>query len=173
MIYALDTIWYVFSTAMQTINPTRQLMGYMAAQDWPPKTIAFDSFYLLTLGDTPIGKESWSAQTSFYMMTCQFQWINKGTEASTYNNVLGRNRGDRVRTNYQMRQELLQALYPGFATKEQIAFANGGLTITPLPESIWWTGMPTFVPREDRESGLMFTVATVKIGSMITTSEAA
>jgi len=169
MIESTDTLWNYFTGRIATINPARLLGGYLDAQDWPPKQVDFDKFYMLVLGDVPLDEETFSWNVPFYETTVQFMWMNMGTQISNYTNVMGKNRGDRIRTCYQMKQELLQAMFPGFTNKISLSVdAAQNLQTTTLQEQIWWS-KPAFNTRVDRESGLLYGTATVKIGSMAPT----
>lgn len=165
MLSAFDTLWSWYAQRMAAINPQRVLGGYMDAHDWPPKLVKFETVYLLSLGDTPGGVRSFSWTVPFYVTTCQFQWIVRGTDVSTFNQNLGSNRGDRVRTNWTMKEELLQALYPGFAQKELLTLNGGAVAFTGLNESVLWS-QPTFTLKSDRESGLLYQIATVRVTDM-------
>lgn len=161
MIDALDTLYNHFRTRMQTINASRVLKGYMDAQQWPPPNVEFDAFYLLSLGDMPIDGQS--IGDPIYTHTVQFTWLNQGSDVNSANDVLGANRGNRVRTNWQMKQELLQALWPFFDQKQELsAAANGSLSFDTLNEPMKWT-KPEFTLRSDKASGILYQVATVKI----------
>lgn len=163
MLPGIDSFYQAFAGRMATINPSRQLGGVLDAADWPPKTILFDAFYLVALGEAALGKDTYSWTVPVYVHTVQFQWISSGTDINNYNNVIGRSRGDRYRTSTAMKEELLQALYPGF-TQKQIFSVNASqqLVAAPQNESILWT-RPTFLTRLDKDSGKTYVVATVKI----------
>lgn len=166
MVDAVDTLWKTFSGRMATINSARKLMGYMDAENWPPPQVVFDGFYLLALSSNPLGKASDSWAVPFYEHMLQFQWITKGTETSTYTDTTGKNRGNRVRTAWVMQQELLRALYPGFAQKQQLSVdASQKVNSVILNEPISWT-KPQFRWRADKESGLIYMIATVRVTDM-------
>lgn len=167
IISAVDTLWSSFTTRMTTINPQRLLMGIMDAQDFPPQTVEPDAFYLVTKTEHPLGKNRDSAALPIYVYLVDFTWVNIGTNIGTAQNLEGKNRGDRYRTNYQMKSELIQALYPRFAEKVQApsgtVLANqASFTLTTLNEPVWWD-YPKFTVRADRNSGLLYTTAQVEL----------
>src|SRR5579872_4980786 len=103
MIVAFDTIAYNFKQRLAIVNPQRQFLSYMDAQQWPPKTLVFDAFYLLAVGARESPKQS--IAVPIYDMLLQAVWVSKGTDINNFNNVLGANRGDRVRTSMMMKEE--------------------------------------------------------------------
>ena len=166
MIHAVDTLWITFSNNLANINPQRVAVGYMDAQDWPPQKVQFNAFYLLELAADPLGKSADSWAVPFYVHTLQFVWIVKGTDVSNYNNVLGKTRGDRVRINANMKEELLKSLYPGFTQKLDVSVgANQQLSIKTLNEPLVWS-KPAFRIRADRDSGLVYGTASVRMTDM-------
>lgn len=137
----------------------------MDAQDWPPKQIVFDMIYLLQVNDDEAG-DSWkSTAIPVYISNLQFQWITKGTDVSNYNDVEGRNRGDRVRTAWQIKEEILKALYPGFAQKQELSVEGTQIVSQTLNEPVIWT-RPQIRIRVDKESGLSYGIALVRLLNM-------
>jgi hypothetical protein len=167
MIDGLDTIAYYFSQRLQTVNPARQYMGYMDAQQWPQKTVVFNAFYVLVLGDKP--KLGESIAVPIYDDLLQFVWVNKGTDVNNYNSVIGANRGDRLRTSSAMKEELIKALWPFFTQKVHLTpQADGSVTAATLNEPVYWS-KPDFRIRSDRESGIDYGIATVHLIDMTET----
>lgn len=155
---------------MATINPTRQVFGIMNSQDWPPQQIRFESFYLLSLGEEPVGKSFDSAAVPVLSHTLQWLWMIQGTDLQT--GVVGRNRGDRYRTDGQMRSELLKALYPRSCQKQEwtttgTSLNNLALVGTPLspPEYVWW-GAPDFHRTVNKENGFVYGYAAINLTDM-------
>jgi len=146
----------------------------MDAADWPPKQIVMEAFYLLTLGEKPIvGKSFWSAASPVVVHTLQWTWLIQGSDLTS--GKIGRNRGDRYRTNMTMREELLKATYPWFTQKQTWTVQGNtpsGIALQGTPvvpsESIWWN-QPTFLNRIDRESGLVYGTATLQLTDMTET----
>jgi hypothetical protein len=168
----LDTYFEYVSTRMTTIvNPNRQVIGIMDAMDWPPKNVVPNAFYLLVLGQRPItGKSFWSATITTVVHTVQWTWLIIGSDLTQ--GKVGRSRGDRYRTNMQMRDELTHATYPHFTAKNSYSVLGGtpsGLAVEATPvspvEDIWWTGL-TFLNRIDRDSGVIYGAASTQITDM-------
>ena len=163
---AVDTIWNAFKTRLAFINPQRKAVAYMDAMDWPPQIVQFNSFYLLELASNPLNKASWSAAVPIYDHLLQFVWIVQGTDVNNYNDKLGRNRGDRVRINGQMKEEIVQALYPGFAQKQFLTVnASDQLEFETLNEPVIWS-QPQFRTVANREAGTLYCMATVHLTDM-------
>jgi hypothetical protein len=155
---------------MGTINPTRKMAGVTDAQAWPPKNVMLESFYLLTLGEKPVGKSFWSASIPVLTHSVQWTWIVVGTDLTV--GKVGRNRGDRYRISMKMKEELLQATFPWFAQKGDwsvLGSTPSGLVlqetpITPL-ENMWWSP-PVFLNKVDKDSGVIYGAASVQITAM-------
>src|ERR1700741_2750735 len=92
----IDSYYQWVKARILAFNSSRTVKGMMDAQDWPSKNVAFDAFYLLDLGDVPVGKQFYSAQTPVLFRQVQWVWINKGTDL--VQGVRQANRGDRFRT---------------------------------------------------------------------------
>lgn len=167
MIDGLDTIAYYFSQRLKTVNAARQYMGYMDAQDWPPKTIVFNAFYVLVLGNKP--KLGQSIAVPIYEDLLQFSWITQGTDVNNFNNVIGTNRGDRIRTSETMKAEMIEALWPYFTQKVHLTpNADGTVSAAVLNEPVYWS-KPDFRMRSDRDSGINYGIATVRLIDMTET----
>jgi hypothetical protein len=168
----IDTYFEYVSNRMATIvNPQRKMVGVMDAMDWPPKNVLLEAFYLLTLGEKPlVDADFWSATITTVVHTVQWTWLITGSDLTS--GKVGRSRGDRYRTNMQMRDELTHATYPWFAQKNEFSVLGTtptGLALQATPvvpnEDIWWTSL-TFLNKIDRESGLVYGAATVQITDM-------
>lgn len=161
---ALDSYFKAVEARMAVINPDREVVGMVSAQDWPGQDVKFEAFYCLSLTTSPLGRQAYSPASLFYVSHVQWVWMIMGTDVQQ--GIRGRNRGDRYRTNRLMEAELLKALYPYFAPKAHWSIdANGTLVSTPSdPEdNIWWTP-PVFVQKSDKDSGLVYSSA----ASMVT-----
>src|SRR5208283_5785934 len=108
--------------------------------------------------------------TPVVVHTLQWTWLIQGTDLTS--GKIGRNRGDRYRTNMTMREELLKATYPWFTQKQTWTVQGNtpsGIALQGTPvvpsESIWWN-QPTFLNRIDRESGLVYGTATLQLTDM-------
>lgn len=170
MIDAVDSYWRHAVERMQTINPSRQMLGVMDAQDWPPKEVRFESFYLLVLGEPPLGRSFASAAIPVVSHELQWVWMILGTDLTR--GKVGRGRGDRYRTDMEMKSELLNANFPMFAEKKEWSISGGSaaaiqLTGTPVTpsESIWWSPL-VFTRRTDQESGSIYGAASVSLVDM-------
>ena len=163
MLPAIDSFYMAVEAALVANNPQRQVLGLLEAQDWPPQEVAFEAFYCLVLGATPLGRQAYSATSPIYVHHLQWVWMIMGTDVQA--GIRGRNRGDRYRTNHIMEQELLVGLFPYFAPKlSWTVDVNGNLTGTPyaVPDTILWTP-PSFVTRVDKASGLTYGSAAVSL----------
>lgn len=151
-----------------TKYPQRTVVGVVEAMDWPPKQVQMNAFYLLTLGDVPMQNVLSSSSTGWAHLV-QWVWIIPGDDLSA--NQRGRNRGNRFRTIWQMKQELVYGLYPYFTEKKtwsavqtgdtQITYT--GTSLNPV-ETFYWT-RPKFIPNKLIEtSGIAYGAAQVFIG---------
>lgn len=140
--------------------------GILNAQDWPSKTIKFDSFYLLVLGEEPIGKQGYSQYSPMVFHQLQWVWIDKGSDT-----VAGQrqaNRGDRFVLAQVMKGALLYGHAPGYAPKLTWALVNGVFTGSPTStpnEAITWNPL-TFREKYDKASGLIYGAAQVRVWDM-------
>lgn len=159
---------------MQTINPARQLLGVMSAQDWPPKQVKFEAFYMLVLGQSPAPRSAWSPSVPIVGHEIQFVWLITGSDVQA--GQVGRNRGDRYRTDMTMKEELEKALYPGFT--EKLSWSVSGQSITNLQltsvsespkEFIRWRTPPVFVTKVDKASGVIYGSAAFRMTEMTDT----
>lgn len=167
---ATDSYFEYVAGRMATINPDRKMIGIADASDWPPKKIFFEAFYLILLGEKPLGKQFWSAEIPVLSFGMQWTWLIKGTDLQT--GLIGRSRGDRYRTNMAMRQELLKATFPWFTQKLSWSVQGNtptGLALKSSPltpsEYMWWTP-PEFANRQDKDSGVLYGAATVWLVDM-------
>ena len=144
----------------------KRVSGFMDAQDWPPKNINFESFYLLDLGATPVGKEFYSPTIPVIFRLVQWVWVNKGTDLIPGQRQA--NRGDRFVSMENMKGELINGSFPGFCQKQTWALDQNG-NIQPTPsntnEQIWWKPIE-FHRRADRDSGLVYMIGSTRIVEM-------
>jgi hypothetical protein len=167
---ALNTHYLSVKNRVLAINSARQFLGIMSAQDWPPKDVILEAFYLLTLGEVPLGRQADSAAVPVYVHTAQWTWLILGTDVQV--GIQTRSRGSRYQTQFQMKQELLNGTYPRFAQKLDVTVdGNGNLVATPITnpsDYIVWAP-PSFVDRNEKGSGVMYGTATVRITDMTDT----
>lgn len=160
---AIDTHLNSVMTRIAAFNSSRKVYGPIDAQDWPPKQIPVqnEAFYLLVLAPMPSGTGE-SSSSPIYSITLQWQWYVVGTEITT--GIRGRVRGDRGRTNRTMMEELLYGMFPYFATKMSTSIneGDGSIVLTKVTpqEQCSWT-KPKFTSRVDRDSGVVYGIATV------------
>ena len=164
---AINTHYLATKNRILALNPNRKVIGVMSAMDWPPKDVFLESFYLLTLGEVPLGRQADSAAIPVVVHTVQWTWMIVGTDVQT--GIQLRSRGDRYQTQFQMKGELLNGTYPRFAQKQNVTVdANGNLTANPTgppTDFIVWTP-PSFLDRNEKGSGVLYGTATVRITDM-------
>ena len=164
MIDAIDSYIRHVRLRMATINPTRSIKGPMDAFDWPTRKIESEALYLLTLNDEPIGSQGGSQAVPIVTHMVQWSWVILGDDIAA--NVKGRNRGNRYRVEFQIKEELRQASYPGFTEKLHLTAApeSGSLTFSSLDPkaAISWTRLE-FRKDTDKNSGVVYGIATTYI----------
>lgn len=166
---AIDSHYQAVKARMNGINPSRGVKGLLMARDWPPTAVSLESFYLLTLSDSSIGRQGYSQASPMKIAHVQWVWIIKGTDLQQ--GVRQSNRGDRFRTAFEMKDELTKALYPGFTEKMNFSLDGDGNWVgTPENpvEYITWTPVD-FVEKSDKDSGVIWGTATIRIWQMTDT----
>lgn len=162
----VDSFYQAAKARMKVINPNRVVKGMLMAQDWPPKTVAMEAFYLLTLKDSAADRNFYSAQTPVKFHHLQWVWIIKGTDIQP--GTRAANRGDRFRTMWQMKDELTKALYPNFCEKLSWSLDPAGVWVG-VPENpveyITWTPVE-FYEKSAMDSGVVWGSAATKIFDM-------
>lgn len=140
--------WYVRTRLLQAVtkNPVGDSVtgafpaaGYVLAQDWPPKDVKPNEFYLLTMGDDPIGRQGYSASSPMQFHHVVWKAIVVGDELTQGERAA--NRGTRFRTLWALKEAFRQAMYPFFAEKLTFSIVNGrfvGVSKTPV-QYITWT----------------------------------
>lgn len=164
---AIDSYYVYTRNRIKTFNSARVVKGLLNAQDWPQKPLVWDAFYLLVLGETPIGRQGYSQYSPILMHSVQWVWINTGSDIVP--GVRQANRGDRYRTSQAMKGELLFANSPGYTQKLTWSLNSAGqLVSTPeqVPtEFITWTPME-FHEKLDKDSGIVYGSGAVRITDM-------
>jgi len=163
LIDAIDSYIRHVRLRMGTINPSRHVRGPIDAEDWPPKQIEFETFYLLTLSD--VESPEGTIEVPIYTHMVQWTWAILGADLG--DGTKGRNRGNRYRTDYQLKDELRRANNPNHADKVHLSVGNsetGTLTYMPsdIQEQITWSKLH-FNKQTDKPSGLLYVTATVYI----------
>ncbi len=160
---SVDSHYLWVKTRIQALNASRKVIGVMSAQDWPPKNVETESFYLLVLGEVPLGKQADSASIPVKVHTVQWTWMIVGTDIQT--GIQMRGRGDRYRTHFTMKGELENGVYPRFAQKQNVVVsAAGALVAIPVDpaEFIIWSPV-SIVDRNEKNSGVTYGTGTVRI----------
>lgn len=164
---ALDTHYLAVKTRVLAVNPNRKFLGIMNAQDWPPKDVFTEAFYLLILGAVPLGKQADSAAIPVVVHTVQWTWLVVGSDVQV--GIQERSRGDRYRRHFTMKGELLNGCYPRFAEKLDVTVdGNGNLVTAPITnptDTIVWSPL-VFTDRSDKASGVIYGIGTVRITDM-------
>ena len=162
----IDSYYQYVKARILAFNSSRTVKGMMDAQDWPAKNVVFDAFYLLDIGDAPVGRTFYSAQTPVMFRQVQWVWINKGTDL--VQGMRQANRGDRFRTLEAMKGELINASFPGFCLKQTwLLDGNGKWNGTPTNpnEYVLWKPIE-FHKKSDRDSGMIYGSAATRIVDM-------
>lgn len=155
------------STAQAFISSgNKRVAGMMDAQDWPPKNVLFECFYLLDVTDTPVGRNFYSAQIPVLFKVMQWVWINKGTDLTQ--GIRQANRGDRFNNFEVMKGELLLGHFPGFCLKQTWAMNGAGVytgTPSPINEQLLWKPVE-FHKKSDKDSGMIYASAMTRLVDM-------
>lgn len=170
---AIDSYYKYIKNNVLSLNPSRKCLGFMDAQDWPNEQIVLEALYLLIVGPgTPIGKQGYSPSSPILTYVLQWVWAIVGSDLQ--GNVKGRNRGERVRTDMAIREELRQAHIPGFTEKK---FITEDLSVDPPvvkfnsyspPDYIRWTPVE-YKKNSDKDSGVIYGSASVNLTSITDT----
>lgn len=168
MIEAIDTFEEHFRSRVIALNPARVVAGVIDAMDWPPENVQLESFYLLSLGETP-SQDAQSSVMPVYVHTLQITWLIAGADLDTTNR--GFNRGNRYRVHMQMKKEVLNGLYPYFADKADVSLnqSDGSMIVTPRTnpqEQIVWSKAVFGPSSPAKDSGVITGIATVYVANM-------
>lgn len=165
----VDSHYEYVKGRIANFNPDRKVKGLLAAQDWPSKPMTFDAFYLLDLGEEPVGNQGYSASTPIKFHIVQWVWINKGTDLKQGERKA--NRGDKYRVMQAMKGELINGLFPGFCEKFTWALDVNNVYVgthkTPI-EFISWPPVNFHTKwNKDEEGGLGYGAAGIRICDML------
>lgn len=163
---AIESHYVYVRDRIKTFNPNRIVKGIVNAQDWPPKKVEPDAFYLLVLDDAPIGSQGYSQYQPMIFHQLQWVWINKGTDIVP--GVRKANRGDRYNVSQNMKGELLYGLAPGYTQKLSWSLdGNGKLvsSIPDIPEPITWNPV-AFHTKLDKDSGINYGAGALRVWDM-------
>lgn len=151
------------------VNPNRKVAGQMFAQDWPPKDVKEEAFYLLSLGDNPIGRQGFSPAIPIVGHELQWTWIVKGQDIGA--GQVGPNRGIRFQNHFQMKDEMRQAQSPYFCEKKSWGYNPPntknwvGTSLVPQEFILW--APPTYRERLDKDSGVVYGIVSVRVFDML------
>jgi hypothetical protein len=160
---AVDSIYQYVKARILVVNPQRQVKGFLTAQDWPPKNVTLDAFYLLVLGEVAAGRTYYSASTPVKFHQLQWVWINQGTDLTP--GIRQANRGTKYRTMQQMKGELQSGLFPNFCEKFSWSLdGNGNWVSAQLIPQQWLLWAPVeFHEKIDKESGIMYGSGAIRV----------
>jgi hypothetical protein len=168
MIEWVDSHYCHVKERVTSKNSTRKFSGVMDAEGWPPKVVDMEAFYLITLGHAPAARTVISAANNMYRTTVQWTWMVAGTDIER--DFAGVNRGDRYRRHGKMVKELLNGAYPLFTEKKSFDMDSTGKLIKASfdpKQFIYWSVLE-FTQRNDRESGLVYGIATTYLTGVAT-----
>jgi hypothetical protein len=160
---AQDSFYQFVKARIQAYNTNRIVAGVLNAQDWPPKNVKLESFYLLIIGEEPVGKQGFSPAVPIKFHLVQWTWIIKGQDLQQGERAA--NRGGRYRTMQMMKWELTQGMYPNYAEKQTWSLnASGvwtGQSLSP-PMFMTWTPV-SFHETFDKASQLAYGTGSTRI----------
>lgn len=169
LVDAVDSFYELIKANVQSLNPARQFRGMVDAKDWPPKEITPEAPYLIVLRDLPTRTKHQSFYAPLLSETVEWRWVVQGPNIAA--DAQESNRGQKYRINVLMMQEMLSAHNPGYSLKKQFSVTNDVnnnpiLVATPYnpPEPFWWT-IPSFVRKQDRDSGMLYTAGQVDVSN--------
>jgi hypothetical protein len=159
---ALDSYYQYVKGRIIAYNNQRTVAGMLAAQDWPPKSVKLNSFYLLDMGEEPVGKQGFSPAVPIKFHIVQWTWIIKGSDLQPGERLA--NRGDRYRIMQAMKWELTQGMFPNYAEKQTWNLVNGVFTGASLVPKIFMTWIPvSFHTNYPKDSGLAYGTGSTRI----------
>jgi hypothetical protein len=160
---ALDTYYQWVKARIVTFNSARVVSGMLNAQDWPPKFVKLNSFYLLVLGEEPVGKSGFSPAVPIKFHLVQWTWIIKGSDLQPGERLA--NRGDRYRIMQAMKWELTQGMFPNYCPKMTWNInAQGSFVGIPFVPALAITWTPvSFHERFDKDSGVAYGTGSTRI----------
>jgi len=160
---ALDSYYQFVKGRIKTYNFNRVVAGMLNAQDWPPKQVKLEAFYLLVLGEDVVGKQGFSPAVPIKFHLVQWTWIIKGSDLQQGERLA--NRGDRYRIMQTMKDELTDGMFPNYTEKQTWAL-NASQVWTPTslvpPMYITWTPV-SFHERFDKDSGVAYGTGSTRI----------
>lgn len=159
---ALDSYYGFVKGRILAFNPSRVVKGMLNAQDWPPKDVTLSAFYLLVLGEEPVGRSGFSPAVPIKFHLVQWTWIIKGSDLQPGERLA--NRGDRYRIMQAMKWELTQGMFPNYAPKLTWNLVNGVFTGTPFSPAMSITWSPvSFHERYPEDSQVAYGTGSTRI----------
>lgn len=130
--------------------------GMLNAQDWPPKEVKLEMFYMLVLGREPIGNQGFSPANPIKFHLVQWTWMAKGSDLQQ--GVKQAYRGDRYRIMQTMEDELIYGMFPNYAERQSWALdANGNWIATSFSPQRFFTWTPVELHEQNpKESGIAY-----------------
>lgn len=167
-----DSFYNYVKNRILAKNPDRVFGGIAQASDWPSAEITFDALYLVIgLGD-PIrpeapGSNSWS--DPLYGHVVQWSWPILGDDIKSDN--ISASRSSRYRKNFQIMQEVLHGMFPGFCEKLQYGIDDDGqlISVSYEPKEFIWFNKPRLSTKIDRSTGTLFGSASATISGFAPT----
>lgn len=160
---SVDSFYRFSKSRIIAYNPNRIVVGVVNAQDWPPKDLTMEAFYLLYLGDDVVGKQGWSAVVPIKFHLVQWTWIIKGSDLQQGTRAAFR--GDRYRKMQAMKYELTQGMVPQYTEKLTWSLdSNGNLQSASYSPKMFvtWTP-PSFHEKTDTDSGVAYGTGSTRI----------
>jgi hypothetical protein len=168
---ALDSYYQFVRARILSVanNPTNNppiVAGVLNAQDWPPKQVKLNAFYMLILGEEPVGKQGFSPAVPIKFHLIQWTWIIKGSDLQQGEQFA--NRGDRYRLMQAMKYQLTYGMSPNYCPKLTWNLVNEVWTGVPLipAMAITWTPVD-FHERFDKDSGLAYGTGSTRIQDIL------
>jgi hypothetical protein len=166
---AIDSHYNYVKGRVQQYNGARKFSGITDTKGWPPPRVDLNAFYLITLGDTPAGKQVYSPSNTWYRDTVQWSWIVAGSDLPSAG-IAGRSRGDVVLIHGLMKKELRFGAFPLACEKLSMSLDQSGSgavvkTSFDPKQYVYWT-LLEFTHRVDRESGLIYGLATTYLSAV-------
>lgn len=161
---SLDTYYQYVAGQYAKINPARQLLGMVNAQDWPQAELVDGALYCLYLNSVEIPEQGTRAQ-QYFEHYLQWAWVFLGNDLQS--TQVGLNRGSRYRSDLAVIEELRQAHFPGFCPKQQTTFdpVAGTPTVTAYSpvETITWSTPKLGTKLAMAQSGISYGTAPLEV----------
>jgi hypothetical protein len=164
----IDSFYQFVKARIQVLNTQRVVAGMLNAQDWPPKNVKLEAFYLLVLGEDVVGRQGFSPAVPIKFHLVQWTWIIKGSDLQQGEKLA--NRGDRYRIMQTMKEELTNGLFPNYAEKLTWSLnqTNGKWLGVPYAPKMFVTWTPvSFQEKFDKDSGVAYGTGSTRIQDIL------